>query len=148
MGHTTGDGKEGGLLYGLRADTGDVLWQKETPEGPITSFSAVRRHAYSFRRGPDGHIWSFFDKTLVRIDPRNARVEAIGRIAADPAQIAFAAGGVYIAGGNALRRIKGGSVSAASFWALPRLAKRTRSTLLRRRPSEPQKTRTRGPGMP
>jgi len=105
--HTTGDDKTGGLLYGLRARTGDVVWQKKTPEGPVTSFSAMRRHAYSFRRGPDGHIWSFFGKTLVRIDPVNARIRPVGRVAAGAAQLAFAAGRVYIASGKALRRIKG-----------------------------------------
>ena len=92
-----------GVLYGFRADTGEVLWQKRVPENPITAFSSVRRHAYCFRRGPQGHIWSFFGNILVRIDPRNARVEAVGRTS--PAQIAFAAGEVYIAGGDHLRRI-------------------------------------------
>jgi outer membrane protein assembly factor BamB len=92
-----------GILYGFRADTGEVLWQKPAPEKPITSFSQVRRHACCFRRGPKGRIWSFFGDTLVRIDPRDARIEAIGRTR--PAQIAFAAGNVYIAGGDRLRRI-------------------------------------------
>jgi len=103
---------DSGVLYGLRADTGEVLWQKQMPEKPVTGFGSVRRHAYSFRRGPDGHIWSFFGNTLVRIDPGNARVEAVGRLPGGPSQIAFAAGGVYIAGGHHLRRIKGIRVPA------------------------------------
>jgi len=101
-----------GVLYGFRADTGEVLWQKQVPAKPVTGFSAVRRHAYAFRRGPDGHIWSFFGDVLVRIDPRNARVTVVGRVPGAPKQIAFAAGGVYIAGANRLRRIKGLNVSA------------------------------------
>jgi len=99
-----------GVLYGLRADTGEVLWQKPVPSGPVTGFSSVRRHAYSFRRGPDGHIWSFFGSVLVRIDPRTARVHPVGRVPTGPAQLAFANGRVYLAGGNRLRRIKGPSV--------------------------------------
>jgi len=96
-----------GVLYGLRADTGEVLWQKPVPAGPVTAFGSVRRHAYAFRRGPDGRIWSFFGKVLVRIDPRTARVEPVGRVPTDPAQIAFADGRVYLAGSDRLRQLKG-----------------------------------------
>jgi hypothetical protein len=92
-----------GVLYGLRADTGEVLWQKPVPAPPVTAFASVRRHAYTFRRGPGGFLWCFFGETLVRIDPRNAHVEPVGRM--PPAQLAFSAGQVYAAGGNHLRRI-------------------------------------------
>jgi hypothetical protein len=110
MGHV-GDGRNGPLLYGFDPAAGEILWTKSVPSPPVTAFSQVRRQAYSFRRGPDGHIWSFFDKTLVRIDPRNARVESIGQT--EPAQLAFAASGVYIAGGPVLRRIQGLTVDAS-----------------------------------
>ncbi|NQU20503.1 MAG: PQQ-like beta-propeller repeat protein [Candidatus Nealsonbacteria bacterium] len=104
LGHT--DDAEGGpLLYGFDPASGKILWTKSVPSPPITAFSQVRRQADSFRRGPNGYIWTFFDKTLVRIDPRNARVEPVGKT--EPAQLAFAAGGVYIAGGPMLRRIEG-----------------------------------------
>jgi outer membrane protein assembly factor BamB len=106
MGHTTATEGDGGLLYGLRADTGEILWHKEVPAGPITAQSRVRRHAYSFRRGPDGHIWAYFGNTLVRINPRNVKVEAVGKIPGQPVQIAFAGGRVYVASGAKLRRIK------------------------------------------
>lgn len=112
IGHTTGADKTGGVLYGLRADTGEVLWQKPVPVGPITAYSSVRRHAYSFRRGPEGHIWSFFGPALVRIDPTDARVRIVGRVPGGPAQLAFTANGVYLAGGKALRRIKGVTAKA------------------------------------
>ncbi|MHC4716786.1 MAG: hypothetical protein ACYS5V_07445, partial [Planctomycetota bacterium] len=69
--------------------------------------SRVRRHAYSFRRGPDGHIWAYFGTALVRIDPTNANVAVVGRMPDAPRQIAFAGGHVYVAGANHLRRIKG-----------------------------------------
>jgi len=94
---------DSGVLYGLRAETGEVLWQKKVPAKPVTGFSQVRKHMYAFRRGPDGHLWSFFGDVLVRINPTDARVEAVGRTS--PAQIAFAGGGVYIAGSGHLRRI-------------------------------------------
>lgn len=107
LGHTD-DAKGGPLLYGFDPASGKILWTKSVPSPPVTAFSQVRRQAFSFRRGPNGYIWTFFDKTLVRIDPRNARVQPIGRT--EPAQLAFAAGGVYIAGGPMLRRIEGVAV--------------------------------------
>jgi hypothetical protein len=107
MGHTV-DANEVSLLYGFDPASGKILWTKPVPSPPVTAFSLVRRQAYSFRRGSDGFIWSFFDNTLVRIDPRNAHVAAIGRLpsGARPAQLAFAHGNVYLAGGPQLRRIE------------------------------------------
>jgi hypothetical protein len=112
IGHTTGGEEAAGLLYGLCAETGEILWRKEVPVKPVTAFSSVRRHSYAFRRGPDGFIWSFFDNTLVRIDPRNAEIEPVGKVSGKPVQIAFANGGVYVAGGDRLRRIRGLSARA------------------------------------
>ena len=107
IGHTTAPGDQGGTLYGLKADTGELPWTKRVRIGPVTAFSRVRRHAYSYRRGPDGRIWSFFDNTLVRIDPVDGKVEAVGRVPDHPVQIAFAAGHVYAAGSGHPRRVKG-----------------------------------------
>lgn len=104
LGHTV-DAEGTPVLYGFDPSSGRVLWTRPVPSPPITAFSRVRRHAYSFRRGPAGHIWTFFDRVLVRIDPRNAHIEPVG--VTEPAQIAFAVGGVYIAGGSRLRRIRG-----------------------------------------
>jgi hypothetical protein len=107
MGHADG-AERGPLLYGFDPASGKILWTKSVPSPPVTAFSQVRRQAYSFRRGPNGHVWTFFDKTLVRIDPRDALIEPVGRT--EPAQLAFAGGRVYIAGGPMLRRIEGVSV--------------------------------------
>lgn len=107
IGHTVAAG-DAPLLYGFDPASGEILWTKAVPSSPATAFSLVRRQAYSFRRGPAGFIWSFFDNTLVRIDPRNAYVEAVGRLPAGarPSQLAFAQGGVYLAGGPHLRTIE------------------------------------------
>ena len=105
IGHTGVEGKEG-MLYGIRADTGAVLWQKSVPQGPITWQSRVKRHAYSFRRGPDGHIWAYFGQALARINPVDANVEIVGNVPDSPEQLAFAGGRVDVAGAGHLRRIK------------------------------------------
>lgn len=103
MGHAVqGDG---GMLYGLEAATGKILWKKNVPCGPVTSVSRVRRHAYTYRRGPDGFIWATFGDALVRIDPGNAMVTPVGKL--EPVQAAFAGNGVYVSGGAGLRRIIG-----------------------------------------
>jgi outer membrane protein assembly factor BamB len=96
----------GGLLYGVDAETGRVLWQQPVPAGPLTAFSQVRRLRYSFRRGPLGYVWTFFGDVLVRIDPRDAAVKVLGRVATGPAQLAFAGGDVYLGGGTRLRRFE------------------------------------------
>lgn len=110
IGHAADD--DGGLLYGLEAATGNVLWRKRVPASPVTAFSMVRRHCYTFRRGPDGFIWASFDDTLVRIDPRGSEVLPVGKM--EPVQIAFARNNVYASGGPSLRRIEGLSVERLS----------------------------------
>jgi hypothetical protein len=86
IGHAVDD--QGGLLYGLEAATGRLLWRKKVPAGPITAFSQVRRQTFTFRRGPDGFVWASFGNVLARIDPRDAEVVPVGRM--EPVQIAFA----------------------------------------------------------
>jgi hypothetical protein len=107
MGHTV-DAEDTPLLYGFDPSTGEILWTKSVPSPPVTAFSLVRRQAYSFRRGPQGFVWSFFDNSLVRIDPRDAHVEVIGRLSSGvrPAQLAFAHGKLFLAGGSHIRQIK------------------------------------------
>jgi hypothetical protein len=109
IGYTKCDGQTAGRLYGLRAESGEVLWTKDVPEPPITAVSRVRRHAYSFSTGPDGHIWAFIGKTLVRIRPADAHVEIVGSLPAGVSvgQLAFANGRVYMAGGASLMVLGG-----------------------------------------
>jgi outer membrane protein assembly factor BamB len=106
MGHTVG-ADQTPFLYGFDPTSGEILWTKEVPSPPITAYSRVRRQAYSFRRGPDGFLWSFFDDALVKIDPRNAKVTVIGRLpeGVKPAQLAFARDQIFLAGGSRLRRV-------------------------------------------
>lgn len=107
MGHASA--KDKGYLYGLNAATGEVLWRKEVPQGPVTAFAEVRRMLYAFRLGPDGNIWTFLNENvLVRIDPLTAHITVIGQLPQGdrPGQIAFAKGNVYIAKSGPLMQIK------------------------------------------
>jgi hypothetical protein len=107
MGHASSPAEGGGLLYGLEAATGEILWRKRVPAPPVTGFSSVRRLRHAFRRGPQGYVWTFLGRTLVRIDPRDVRIEAVGRYEGEAKPIAFAVGDVYIAGGAGLLRFEG-----------------------------------------
>lgn len=99
------DGKTG-VLYGLKPDTGEILWQKNLPFSPVDDFGQLNKQHYVFRRGPDGHIWANIGReNLVRINPRNAFVEPIGRLAI-VGQVAFTSNGVYLSGGQSLQRIR------------------------------------------
>lgn len=102
-----GKAKDGntGVLYGLKPDTGEVLWQKNVPVGPVDDFGQLNRQHYVFRRGPDGHIWANIGFALVRINPRNAFVQPIGRLGT-VGQVAFTSNGVYLSGAQSLQRIR------------------------------------------
>jgi len=114
IGYTKRGDSTAGRLYGFRAETGEVLWTKDVPDPPITSVSSVRRHAYSFCTGPDGYIWAFMGKMLVRIRPQDAYIEVLGSLSAgDVGQLAFAGGRVYMAGGASLKVIEGVVVKGA-----------------------------------
>jgi len=91
-------------LKGRWASDGEILWKKPVPNGPVTGQSRIRRHAYAFRRGPDGYIRANFAEVLVRIDPTNAKIIPVGRLPEAPRQIAFAGGEVYVAGAGTLRQ--------------------------------------------
>jgi hypothetical protein len=98
-------GVESGLLYGFDPAAGKVLWTKPVPRPPATGFSATKKGAHAFAKGPDGFIWATMGGVLARIDPRTAEVLPVGTM--DDAPIAFLDGEVYVGGSKKFRRIKG-----------------------------------------
>lgn len=106
MGFAKAKDRKTGILYGVKPDSGAVLWQKSVPFGPVDDFGQLNRQHYVYRRGPDGHIWANLGHTLVRIDPRNAFVDPVGRLGT-VGQIAFTSAGVFLSGGQSLQRIRG-----------------------------------------
>jgi hypothetical protein len=64
-----------------------------------------QQESWDFRLGPDGHIWTFVDGVLVRIEPRDGTIQVVGR-PGGPGRLAFAGDRVYLGGTTAVRRIK------------------------------------------
>jgi hypothetical protein len=104
-------GKPGaGLLYGVDAATGEVLFRKPLP-CPV-SIDSHWPHwvdpSYEYLglvRGPDGFLWTWLKNVLVRIDPKDASLHVVGKI--DPVGYAtFVGNDLYLSGPEQLRRIR------------------------------------------
>jgi hypothetical protein len=100
---------EKSILYGVDAEKGTVVWRIPLPFKLPLKIGGNQEEAWDFRLAPDGNIWTFMGtdgKTLVRIDPKTAKIEAITKV--DRAgKIAFSGNDVYLAGTKSLRRIRG-----------------------------------------
>jgi len=100
----------GSILYGVDVTTGESLFTKALPS-PV-SIDAHWPHwldpSYehnAFVRGPDGMVWTYLKNVLVRIDPKDARVNVIGKI--DPVGWpTFVGRDMYLSGPEQLRRIR------------------------------------------
>ncbi len=106
------DNKGGGILYGVDVRIGEVLFRKKLPFiAPIVTSHTT--HQCGYQVGPDGHIWTILGrydsnpgtlKTLVRIDPKDGRVEPVGRVR-DMGNFIFVGKYIYLTGTDQLRRI-------------------------------------------
>jgi hypothetical protein len=107
MGFAKAPEGDGGLLWAADVVTGKTLWTRAVPVAPVTNFAMIRRNAGTIlQRGPDGKIWTFMGKTLVRITPADGAVEIVGTVGnAEPGELTFTNGEIYLAGGTSLRRI-------------------------------------------
>ncbi|MBN1672294.1 MAG: hypothetical protein JXR37_14740 [Kiritimatiellae bacterium] len=106
-----------GILYGLDARSGEVLFRKPLPRDVPLRTSWLTWHC-DYRMGPDGCIYTFLGKgdsprrdpdewhTLVRIHPKDARVEPVGRLK-QIGRMLFAGPDLYLTGTEHLRRIRG-----------------------------------------
>ena len=107
----TESGKPGStLLYGADATTGDVLFRKPLPSPVSTDDHWPHWVDPSYEYldlvlGPDGFIWTYLKNILVRIDPKDARVNVVGKI--DPVgHVTFVGNDLYLSGPEQLRRIR------------------------------------------
>ena len=98
------------MLYGVDVATGDVLFRKALPS-PVST-DAYWPHwvdpSYEYEHltvGPDGFVWTYLKDVLVRIDPKDASVHVVGKIA-PVGYPTFVGRDVYLSGPEELRRIR------------------------------------------
>jgi len=109
LGWTENPAEAGGkssILYGFDAATGSVEFARTLPWPLPAAIGSNQQEAWDFRLGPDGRVWTFIENRLVRIDPKDAAVEVLGKVPRG-GRIAFAGNDVYLSGEPALRRIRG-----------------------------------------
>jgi hypothetical protein len=94
------------ILYGVDAATGELAFARTLPVPLPVAIGSNQQEAFDFRPGPDGKVWTFMNNALVRIDPKDASVEVLGKVARG-GRLAFAGKDVYLAGSPTLRRIPG-----------------------------------------
>jgi outer membrane protein assembly factor BamB len=98
------------ILYGVDLATGDVAFRKTLPwpvsTDPYWPHWVDPSYKYeSLTRGPDGFAWTYLKDVLVRIDPRDAKVHVVGKIA-PVGHPTFVGRDVYLSGPESLRRIR------------------------------------------
>ena len=98
------------ILYGVDVATGEVLFRKTLP-WPVST-DAYWPHwvdpSYEYEhltRGPDGFVWTYLKDVLVRIDPKDASVHVVGKIA-PVGYPTFVGKDIYLSGPEQLRRIR------------------------------------------
>ncbi len=94
------------ILYGLDAASGEVAFRKTLPVPLPVRIGSNQKERFDFRLGPDGKVWTFLGDTLVRIEPKDASIEAIGKLRPG-GRLAFAGRDLYLAGTEHLRRVRG-----------------------------------------
>lgn len=93
------------IMYGLDAETGAVLFRKLLPVTLPVGPDADTYGYWDYRMGPDGHVWTYFNGTLVRIRPSDGQVIPVAR--GISGRIAFSGTDVYLSGREELRVVRG-----------------------------------------
>lgn len=98
------------ILYGLDVSTGDVLFHKTLP-WPVST-DPYWPHwvdpSYEYEHltlASDGFVWTYLKDVLVRIDPMDASMHVVGKIA-PVGYPTFVAKDIYLSGPEQLRRIR------------------------------------------
>ena len=98
------------ILYGADVEKGETVWKVSMDFKLPIVIGSNQEERWDFRIGPDGHIWTFMGdnaRTLVRIDPQTAMVDAVVELEGPAGRIAFSGEDVYLSGTTSLRRIRG-----------------------------------------
>jgi len=99
-------GEKGSVVYGVHAGSGEVAFVKKIPFPMDVRIGSNQREPWDYRLGPKGHLWTYINRVLVRIDTKNASVRVIGKPPRG-GRLAFSGGDVYLSGSEHLRRIRG-----------------------------------------
>jgi len=97
--------KGAGIIYGVDIRSGEVLFRKTVPYALTFPVGHQSSPISDYRLGPDGWIWTFLGKTLVRIRPADAWVVPVGRVEVT-GSFAFVGPDLYLSGTEQLRRIR------------------------------------------
>ncbi len=107
---TPGQHAKTSVLYGVDVSAGEVLFRKELPwpvsADPYWPHWVDPSYKYEhLTMGPDGFVWTYLKDVLVRIDPKDATVHVVGRIA-PVGYPTFVGRDIYLSGSEQLRRIR------------------------------------------
>jgi len=98
------------ILYGAEISTGEVLFRKALPSAvsvdahwPHWVDPSYEYHAFAL--GPDGFVWTYLKDILVRMDPKDASVQVVGKVT-PVGWPTFVGEDLYLSGSEELRRIK------------------------------------------
>jgi len=97
---------KGSVVVGVVKGTPSMLYRIDVARQQVIKTTKVQAAIRGdFRLGPDGWVWCFAGKTLIRVNPDNLAVKPVGTIA-PPGRIAFAGRDVYLAGKAEMRVVR------------------------------------------
>jgi hypothetical protein len=71
--------RQGSILYGVEAPSGRVIFRRSVPYALQFTW-AEGTDQTDFVKGPDGAVWTYLGNALVRIDPKDVRVDVLGKV--------------------------------------------------------------------
>lgn len=99
------------IMYGVDVETGEVLFRKTLAVALPVGIDADTYGYWDCRMGPDGHVWTYFAGTLVRIRPDDGKVLPVAR--GPSGRMAFSGADLYLSGREELRVVRGVLASRA-----------------------------------
>ena len=96
---------KGSLLYGVDVKSGEVAFRKKIPYPLGVRIGSNQKERFDYRLGPEGKVWTFIGGALVRIDPKDASIDVVGKVKGG-GRIAFSGPCIYLSGSTELRRVR------------------------------------------
>ncbi len=97
---------KGTVIVGAVKGTPSMLYRIDVASQKVIKTTKVQAAVGGdFRLGPDGWVWCFSGKTLIRVNPDNLAVKPVGTVSG-PGRIAFVGGHAYLSGKPQMRVIR------------------------------------------